>query len=656
MNLTIEQQATKEAIDCIYQNTKTGIIGHFLVLMLLAILFIDSKIPINTILFGVFTHYIILLIRMYIAFKYNKIKDKIDNFNDLYAWLVYYKIVMFLSGLAFGLMLFFVHSLPTEHHFLILAVIVGLAAGSILTIGEVFSIYISYVFTMLGFTLLWMIMQNDDVYNTGAILLALSMYYFGTSGKRYSNNFKQIIIEKNRAKEHLLAKKIAQDKIIEQESTLDYQKNYDLLTALPNRILFNDRLKQGIQKAQRNGTILALYIIDLDNFKVINDSLGHDVGDKALIAVSSRIKNVIRSNDTLSRLGGDEFSVILEDFNYIQGTSRLAQNILKILSKPFVINKHTFYISCSIGIGLYPKDATDSFALIKDADSAMYKAKEEGKNNFQFYSNEMTKLVLERVVMEAAIHEAIKIEEFVVFYQPQIDARSNKLIGMEALVRWESPKFGLVLPFKFIPLAEELGLIVEIDNLVMNIAMKQFSQWYKDGYNPGVLSLNLAIKNLEQEDYIKKLNDNIMKFSLDSQHIELELTESDIMKKPEKSIDKLEKISALDIKIAIDDFGTGYSSLSYLKKFPINKLKIDKSFIDDIPNDEDSKAIVRAIIAMANSLKLDVIAEGVEEEIQRDFLLENGCHKIQGYYYAKPLPAKEMQKFMENRNINAKTV
>ncbi len=649
MNLTIEQQVTKEAIDRIYQNAIIGTTGHFVVVSLLAILFIDSKIPLSVVLFGVLSHYIILLTRVYITFRYKKIKDTIDNFNDLHVWLVRYRRLMFLSGLAFGFMPFFIQSLPTEYHFLIITVIVGLAAGSILTIGEIFSIYSAYIFSMFGVTLLWIIMQNGDVYQVGAILLVLSIYYFGTSGRRYANNFKQIIIEKNRAEEHSLAQKKAQNTIVEQKNTLDYQTNSDLLTGLPNRVLFNDRLEQGIQKAQRNSTILALYFIDLDNFKVVNDSLGHDAGDKILIAVTSRLKKVIRSNDTLSRLGADEFTVILEDFHYIQGTSRLAQKILKVLSEPFIINSHTFYISCSIGISIYPKDATDSYTLIKNADSAMYRGKEEGRNNFQFYSNEMTKLVLDRVIMEAGIRKAIKNEEFVVFYQPQIDASNDRLIGMEALVRWDNPELGLIPPFKFIPLAEETGMIAEIDNLVMNMAMKQFGKWYKEGYNPGVLSLNLAIKHLEQKNYIKKLNDCIMKFSLDSQHVELELTESDIMKKPKEAIDKLEKISALAIKISIDDFGTGYSSLSYLKKLPINKLKIDKSFIDDISNDEDAKAIVRAIIAMTYSLKLELIAEGVETEAQKEFLLKEGCNNIQGYYYAKPMPSEEMQEFMNSR-------
>ncbi|MCK4874308.1 MAG: diguanylate cyclase, partial [Sulfurimonas sp.] len=460
MNLTASQQVTKEAIDRVYQNAMVGVSGHFIVILLLSVLFIDSKIPLHIILSGMFFHCIILLTRIYITFRYKKIKDTIDNFNDLHAWLVRYRILMFLSGLAFGLMLFFVQNLPTEYHFLILAVLIGLAASSILTVGEIFSIYSSYIFAMFGVTLLWMVMQNDHIHDIGAILLVLSMYYFGISGRRYENNFRQIIIEKNRAQEHSLAEKKAQDTIVEQKSTLDYQTNYDSLTGLPNRVLFNDRLEQGIQKAQRNDTILALYFIDLDNFKVVNDSLGHDVGNKILNAVASRLKNIIRSSDTLSRLGGDEFTVILEDFNYIQGTSRLAQKILKVLSEPFLIDNHTLYISSSIGISLYPKDAQNAESLIKYADNAMNKAKEEGKNNFRFYSNEMTLQALDRVALETGIREAIKNEEFVVFYQPQIDATTNELMGMEALVRWDNPKLGLISPIKFIPLAEETGMIV----------------------------------------------------------------------------------------------------------------------------------------------------------------------------------------------------
>lgn len=634
MNLTVEQQVTKEAIERLYENAKIGIVGHFVVVLLLAILFIKSNILVGIVMLGIIPHSVLILYRVYLYTEYKKHKNSIDSFDKLYSWLVRYRKVMFFSGLAFGLMPFFTQSLSIEYHFLILTIIVGLAAGSILSIGEIFSIYGSYIFTMLGLTFIWMVMQKGDIYHVGTTLLFVSIYYFWISGRRYANNFKQIIIEKNRVKE--------------QKSILNYQTYYDLLTGLPNKVLFYDRLELAIQKAQRNGTILVLYFIDLDNFKVVNDSLGHEAGDMILNSVASRFKDILRKNDTLSRFSGDEFSIIQEDLHNINNISTLAEKILNIFSEPFQIEEHKFYITSSIGISIYPKDTTDSHTLLKYADSAMNRAKNEGKNNFQFYSNDMTKMVLQRVALEADIREAIKNEEFIVFYQPQIDAKENKLIGMEALIRWEHPKFGLIQPYKFIPLAQETGMIVEIDRFVMKESIKQFHDWLVQGYQPGVLSLNLAIKHLEQENYIDILQDIMHKYSFDPANLELELLESDIMLNPQDSIAKLNKINSLGIKVAVDDFGTGYSSLSYLKKLPINKLKIDKSFVDDIMDDEDSKAIIKAIIALARTLKLNIIAEGVENEVQKDFLIEQGCHNIQGYYYSTPISAENMQKFMDN--------
>jgi len=518
------------------------------------------------------------------------------------------------------------------------------------TLGEIFIIYISYTVTIFGSIITWVFLQEGDVYLALLLLLFLSLFYFISASYRYSNNFKQVILKEWAAKEHLDEQVSANKKIMEQKDALDYQAHYDTLTGLPNRVLFQDRLIQGIENAKRSSTKLAVCFMDLDNFKIINDSLGHDVGDSVLKAVTTRLNSITRSCDTVSRWGGDEFIMIMEVIHTPEDVSAIAKKILSSLEEPFLINDRTLYVTISIGISLYPDDDSSGENLVKYADSAMYKAKDEGRNNYLFYSNDMTKKALSRVMMEASIKKAIQNKEFIVYYQPQIDSQNNKLIGMEALVRWIDPVMGLISPDKFIPLAEETGMIVEIDKLVMDIAMEQFSQWYNSGYNPGVLSLNLAIKDLEQKNCLKVLKDKIDKFNLDYKYIELELTESDIMHNPEESINTLNKISEYGVKIAIDDFGTGYSSLAYLKKLPISKLKIDKSFIDDIPYNEDSNSIVKAIIAMADSLSLNLIAEGVENKIQKDYLLDNGCTNIQGYYYAKPMPWDEMSKFMKENN------
>ena len=438
-------------------------------------------------------------------------------------------------------------------------------------------------------------------------------------------------------------RKKAQEELLEQKDILDHQAHHDGLTGLPNRVLFNDRLEHGIEQAERHKMKLALFFIDLDDFKQINDSLGHQVGDKVLIAVAERLKAKIRKEDTLSRLGGDEFTIIMEDLDYVEDASILAEKIQKVIDQPIHIDGHTLYISCSIGISLYPQDDMDMNNLIKYADAAMYKAKEEGRNNFQFYASEMTEFALERMIMKTSLRQAIDNEEFLIYYQPQIDATSGKLTGMEALIRWQHPVMGLILPAKFIPLAEENGLIVEIDRWVMITAMTQISKWYHDGLDPGVLALNLSMRQLRTDDFVEVIQESMQITAFKPEWLEFEVTEGEMMKKADETIIKLEEISSMGIEIAIDDFGTGYSSLAYLKRLPVHKLKIDQSFINGIPEDKDDMAIAKAIIALADSLGLELIAEGVENNAQKEFLLRSGCEHIQGFYYSVPMPAEEIE-------------
>jgi EAL domain-containing protein (putative c-di-GMP-specific phosphodiesterase class I) len=310
------------------------------------------------------------------------------------------------------------------------------------------------------------------------------------------------------------------------------------------------------------------------------------------------------------------------------------------------IDKHDLYVTSSIGISIFPDDSLKENNLIKFADVAMYKAKEEGRNNFQFYSSEMTSSAFERVVMESNLKIAIKEDQFIVHYQPQFTAKEKKIVGMEALVRWKHPSLGIIPPGKFIPIAEENGLIIDIDNIVMKKAMKQFRQWHEAGLNPGLLSLNLAMKQLDKKEYLPELMKTMSELSFLPTWLELEVTEGQVMNNAELSIEKLKQVHNMGIEIAIDDFGTGYSSLSYLKKLPLDKLKIDQSFIRDIPQDEDDMAITKAIIALGKSLNLKLIAEGVETKEQQDFLIENECELIQGYFYSRPIPAKEVEQLL----------
>ncbi|MCD6190488.1 MAG: EAL domain-containing protein [Sulfurimonas sp.] len=441
----------------------------------------------------------------------------------------------------------------------------------------------------------------------------------------------------------ITAQRQTEEELKVQKDVLAHQAHHDALTGLPNRILFNDRLEQAIEKAKRNETKVALLFIDLDHFKEINDSLGHEIGDKILQEVTKRLEETIRDEDTLARLGGDEFTIIVEDLLHGEDASLLANKVLKVLAKFINIEDNILYVSSSIGISLYPDDGGSSVNLLKYADSAMYRAKNEGRNNFQFYSAEMTELAFERVVMETSLREALEHEDFIVYYQLQVNGVNDQIIGMEALVRWKHNTMGLVSPAKFIPIAESTGLIVEIDRFVMKTAMTQLAAWYKEGLNPGVLAMNLSIKQVQRKDFISMFKSLIKESGCKPEWLELEVTESQIMGDPEESIKMLNKISEIGVELAVDDFGTGYSSLAYLKKLPINKLKIDQSFVRDLPDDEDDAAITKAVIALAKSMNLRVIAEGVETKAQKDFMVENGCNNIQGYFYAKPMPSDELK-------------
>jgi len=430
--------------------------------------------------------------------------------------------------------------------------------------------------------------------------------------------------------------------LISQRERLHFQAYHDALTGLPNRAMLEDRLEHAIQQTKRHRQKFALLFLDLDQFKQINDSMGHEVGDCVLQEVAKNLHSSIRESDTLARIGGDEFTIIMNEVDHLNDVSILAKKIIDISKQPVFVKEQVFYLSSSLGISVYPKDGETPDALLKCADAAMYKAKELGRDNFQFYTRDMTLAAFEHIAMQASLRKAISNNEFIVHYQPQIDAKTNKIIGMEALVRWMHPALGLVVPNTFIPLAEETGLIVELDRLVMKMAMQQWQQWHQQGMNLGLLSINLAAKQLQKPDFISYLKECLNLSQFKAEWLVLELTESDIMKNLEVINSLLLELGELGVKIAIDDFGTGYSSLAYLKRLPVTKLKIDRSFIKDLPLDEEDCIITKTIITMAGSLGLEVLAEGVETSEQRDFLLQNGCNYIQGYFFSKPIPSEDV--------------
>ncbi len=451
--------------------------------------------------------------------------------------------------------------------------------------------------------------------------------------------------------EDISHKKQQQLLLQKQAEQLEKLAYHDPLTALPNRTLFRDRLSQAISYSKRHDKKFALLFIDLDRFKQINDSLGHQFGDQVLLEVSKRIKSVIRQEDTLARFGGDEFLVIARDISGKEDAQKIAEKILESLQKPFNLFGHDVYTTISIGVSIYPDDSQNAESLIKYADSAMYRAKEEGRNNFRFYVSKMTEDAFEKVVLENALRAAIEEEAFEVHFQPQIEIDRFALSGTEALVRWRHQDFGLVAPGRFLPVAEESGLIVQIDRIVMQKAFAQFAKWKGAGLIEGRLSLNLAMKQLLQKDFLDFLDTKMKQYDFKDEWLEFEVTESDIMQNPQYSIDVLHRLHKRGICIAMDDFGTGYSSLAYLAKLPLDKLKIDRSFIVEMPKQKSATEIVKVVIALAQTLGLDLVAEGVEECIQKDYLYNMGCKKIQGYFYSKPLAAEEYEEYLKKFRV-----
>jgi len=430
---------------------------------------------------------------------------------------------------------------------------------------------------------------------------------------------------------------------------LQHQAEHDSLTSLPNRVLFLDRLQQAIKLTQGSNQKLAILFIDLDRFKEVNDSFGHDMGDELLQVVSDSIQEVLRASDSIARLGGDEFAVLINQVNDQNVIVSVLEKILTLFKEPFTLNYRQIFTTCSIGVAVCPENGVTAENLLRNADAAMYKAKEEGRNNYQFYTQDMTKLAYDRLMMENDLRVAIRNNAFELFYHVQTDMRTQQLIGVECLIRWFHSEKGFIPPDKFIGLAEETGLIVPIDRWVLTEAMAQYQRWQKQGLDIGVMSVNLSAVQLAQRDFISFVEHNLHYYEINPTKLMFEVTETAIMRSPEQSVEILNKLKGLGVGLALDDFGTGLSSLSYLKKLPIDKIKIDRAFIKDIPEDEEDMSLTKTIIAMAENLNLQLIAEGVETEPQIEFLIKSGCHHAQGYFYHKPCNSKDMSEILKGK-------
>jgi len=437
-----------------------------------------------------------------------------------------------------------------------------------------------------------------------------------------------------------LSLEIDKRKIIEKH--LEHQAYHDSLTGLPNRALFLDRIEQEIRHASREDSNLAILFLDLDNFKQINDSLGHSAGDTVLVSISEKLKKSLREIDTIARLGGDEFIILLSDFKRVEDINDIALKLFDAVQQPLAVDNNELFVTASIGISVFPDDGRTAEILLRNADTAMYRAKEKGRNTYEFYTEDMTERAIEKVAMIASLNRALEQDEFEIYYQPQYDIQKKRLIGLEALVRWQHPDLGFLTPDKFLPTAEECGLIVKLDRWVMRNCLQQMKTWKNEGLELGRLSLNLTMQQIDAPDFLDFLVELMKDIGCTGDSITFEITEGQLMKNPDKAIELLNRLSDLDIEISIDDFGTGYSSMAYLKRLPIDTLKIDREFIRDIPGIEDDSSIVKSMIGLASSMKMAVLAEGVETKEQYDFLKTEQCSLIQGDYLSRPLPVSEI--------------
>ncbi|PWK15701.1 putative bifunctional diguanylate cyclase/phosphodiesterase [Tumebacillus permanentifrigoris] len=450
---------------------------------------------------------------------------------------------------------------------------------------------------------------------------------------------------------HLIAE--VEDRSQRQIAHMTY---HDDLTSLPNRKHFTNVLHQALNMAQITESNIGVMFLDLDRFKNVNDSLGHATGDRLLREVARRLLGALAENHLLARMGGDEFAMLVPDLESPEEAAKLAQRALELFEQPLLFENREFLITASIGISVYPQDGLDAETLLRNADTAMYSAKENGRNNFQFYTPEMNEIILEQLEMEKAMRHALEHEEFVLHYQPQVDLVTGQIIGSEALIRWMHPERGLVPPSQFIPLAESVGLIIPLGEWVLRTACLQNKEWQDAGFPPIKVAVNLSARQFEQANLVDTVADILEESGLDPQYLHLEITETLAMNNANLAIDKLHALKNLGVQLSIDDFGTGYSSLNYLKKFPIDTLKIDRSFVGDIPADSDDAAIVTAIIAMAHNLKLTVVAEGVETEAQLEFLREQNCDAMQGFLFSRPVPAHQLAQLLyEKKSLDTET-
>ena len=606
------------------------------------------------------------------------------------SWRNIYIATSLIAGTLWGTLIFFITTdaspVTISMFYIILA---SVMAGSITVLTVVLPAFYAYTTPVFLAIFTFSIMLNTK--QTLYLAIASILYYAFIIGagrlinKRFTQNF-SLLLENDtlisELHEQIVQKELVEQKLINNqqqledtvelrtkelsdinetlvdeinerrriESNLKHIAHHDALTNLPNRLLLDARLNHAIERAKREDLQVAVMFIDLDHFKTINDSLGHDIGDQLLVTVSNRLLNCVREDDTVARLGGDEFIIIIEQVHDIGDLDVLLKKIMKATSQMITINNHDLSISASIGVSIYPDDGKNSELLMRNADAAMYHVKENGRHKYHFYTRDLTTTAYDHVILETDLKRAIANKQLLVYYQPQVSLKTKKIVGVEALVRWKHPDLGLLPPKQFLYIAEKTNLINDIGKSVLTTACQQMVKWKQQGLPIETMAVNVAGNQIHHSDLVGNVKAVLQQTGCKTEWLELEITEDFILKKTNQAISTLQELRDLGISLAIDDFGTGYSSLSYLKQLPVNKLKIDRSFVRDISNDMEDAALVQAIIAMGKSLSLKLIAEGVEHGSHEIFLAAHGCEYAQGFYYSKPVPAEDIEKMLVDKD------
>jgi len=628
--------------------------------------------------------------------------DQENNFSRLgfQYWVNAYIAASFISGIGWALLIFVIPASMDPFSISVIYIIfIGAMAGSMTTLPVVLAAHYFFI-TPIFLSAFYFSFSFSSKITLFLSIASVIFYIFLVAAgrilnKRHKQSFSLLIENEaliDSLHHEIIEKELAQQKLIDNQQTLEdtvqlrtkeladinevlvdeinerrriehnlkHIAHHDTLTNLPNRLLLDARLNHAIERAKRTHLQVAVMFIDLDHFKNINDSLGHDIGDKLLISISNKLLHCIREEDTVARLGGDEFIIIIEQVHDIGDLDSLLKKIMKVTAETITINNHDLATSASIGISIYPDDGKNPEQLMRNADAAMYHVKENGRHKYHFYTRELTTSAYDRVILETDLKHAVEKNQLLVYYQPQISLHTKQVVGVEALVRWQHPELGILPPNQFLFIAEQTKLINDIGEAVLTTACQQIAKWKRQGLPINTVAVNIAGNQIHHSNLVEVVKNTLEITNCRTEWLELEITEDFILKKTKQAINTLQKLRDLGISLAIDDFGTGYSSLSYLKKLPVNKLKIDRSFVRDISNDMEDAALVQAIIAMGKSLNLKLIAEGVEQGSHEIFLSAHGCEYAQGFYYSKPVPADEIEKMFldmdEERRNNLKLV